>query len=133
MLDKADYSLKNINPLNNEVINEFTLNKEHTTPAFTYVRKYQNLIFLQENNAIWIVNTLGNLITKIESNKLGNFGFFGQELYYLENNVIHFFNLLTEARYEISLEGDNKFALVTDERIFTVSTTNKISLFNYVP
>jgi len=133
VLDKADYSLKNINPLNNEVINEFTLNTEHTTPAFTYLREYQNLIFLQENNAIWIVNTLGNLITKIESNKLGNFGFFGQELYYLENNVIHFFNLLTEARYEISLEGDNKFALVTDERIFTVSTTNKISLFNYVP
>lgn len=133
LLDIADNSLKKINPLSREVLNEFTLITESTTPSFTYLREYQNLIFLQEKNAIWIVNTLGKVINKIESNHLGNFGFFGQELYYLENNTLHFFDLLTETRYEIKLEGNLKFALVTDERILTVSSNNKVSLFNYVP
>jgi hypothetical protein len=134
ILDKADYSLKKVNPLNQHVINEFILDTESAAPEFTYLREYQNLIFLQEKNSrIWIVNTLGKVITKIEIKNPGNFSFFGQELYYLENNIIHFFDLLTEARHEFALEGDCKFAIVTDERILTVSTKNKISLFNYIP
>ncbi len=132
ILDKVDYSLKKVNPLTQGVINEFTLNTGSAAPLFTYLCEYQNLIFLKEKNAIWIINTMGKVINKIESNQLGNFGFFGQELYYLEKNKIHFFNLLTEARYEIALEGDVQFAVVTDERILTVSK-NKISLYNYVP
>jgi hypothetical protein len=95
--------------------------------------EYQNLIFLQEKNAIWIINTLGQVINKIESTQLGNFGFFGQELYYLENNTVHFVDLLTEARHELRLEGNLKFALVTDERILTVAINNKVSLYNYIP
>jgi len=131
--DKADHSLKKINPLNNELLNEFVLDIGTSSPGFTSLRDYQNLIFLQEKNAIWIINTLGKVINKIESNQLGNFGFFGQELYYLENNTIHFFDLLTEARYEVKLEGNLKFALVTDERILTVSISNNVFLYNYVP
>jgi hypothetical protein len=134
ILDKADYSLKKVNPLNQEVINEFTLDLGSLTPEFTYLREYQNLIFLQEKNAgIWIVNTLGKIITKIKIKNPGNFGFFGQELYYLENNSIRFFDLLTEARHELPLNGDVKFAIVTDERILTVSVKNRITLFNYIP
>jgi hypothetical protein len=134
ILDKADYSLKKVNPLNHEVINEFTLDVGTSTPEFTYLREYQNLIFLQEKNSgIWIINTLGKIITKIEINKPGNFGFFGQELYYLENNIIHFVDLLTEARHELPVHGDLKFAIVTDERILTVSAKNKIMLYNYIP
>jgi len=134
ILDKADYSLKKINPLSRELLTEFPLPLEGSTPQFTYLKEYQNIIFLQEKNAIWIINSsLGNVIEKIESKQLGNFGFFGQEIYYLENNIIHFINLLTEDRYEIKLEGNTTFALVTDERVLTVSPDNKISLYNYVP
>ncbi len=133
ILDKTDYSLKKINPLNNEVLNEFILNMESAAPNFTYLKEYQNLIFLQETNAIWIINTLGKIINKIEGAQLGNFGFFGQELYYLENNTVRFINLLTDERYELKLQGDLKFALVTDERILTISINNKVTLYNYIP
>ena len=134
ILDKADFSLKKVNPLTQEVVNEFVLDTGSAAPEFTYLREYQNLLFLQEKNfGIWIVNTLGKVITKIEIKNPGNFSFFGQELYYLENNTIRFFDLLTEARHELALEGDLKFAIVTDERILTVSTKNKASLFNYTP
>ena len=134
ILDKADFSLKKVNPVTQEVVNEFVLDIGSAAPEFTYLREYQNLLFLQEKNfGIWIVNTLGKVITKIEIKNPGNFSFFGQELYYLENNTIRFFDLLTEARHELALEGDLKFAIVTDERILTVSTKNKASLFNYTP
>lgn len=133
ILDKTDYSLKKINPLNNEVLNEFVLDTGKASPAFTFMKEYQNLLFLQEKNAIWIINTLGKVINKIESTQLGNFGFFGQELYYLENNTVRFINLLTEENYELKLEGDLKFALVTDERILTISINNKVTLYNYTP
>jgi len=134
ILDRADYSLKKINPLTHEVVNEFTLAVESYAPEFTYLKEYQNLLFLHEKNKnIWIVNTLGKIITKIEINNPVNFSFFGQELYYLENNTIKFFDLLTEATREMPLSGELKFALVTDERILTVSTRNKISLYNYTP
>jgi len=134
ILDKADFSLKKVNPLTQEVVNEFVLGTGSAAPEFTYLREYQNLLFLQEKNfGIWIVNTLGKVITKIEIKNPGNFSFFGQELYYLENNTIRFFDLLTEARHELALEGDLKFAIVTDERILTVSTKNKASLYNYTP
>jgi hypothetical protein len=134
ILDKADYSLKKVSPLNQEVINEFNLDIGSSTPEFTYLREYQNLIFLQEKNSgIWIINTLGKIIIKIEIKNPGNFGFFGQELYYLENNIIRFFDLLTEARHELPLNGDLKFAMITDERILTISVKNKITLYNYIP
>jgi len=134
ILDKADYSLKKINPMTNQVVNEFTLEVASSTPGFTYLMEYQNLLFLQEKNKdIWIVNTLGKIITKIEINNPVNFSFFGQELYYLENNTIKFFDLLTEATREMPIKGDLKFALVTDERILTVSNRNRISLYNYTP
>ncbi len=134
ILDKADYSLKKINPLTQEVINEFVLNTDSTAPTFTYLREYQNLLFLQDTNfGVWIVNTLGKVITKIAIKTPGNFSFFGQELYYLENNTIRFFDLLTAAHHELALDGDLRFAIVTDERILTISAKNKISLFNYIP
>jgi hypothetical protein len=133
ILDQSDYSLKKINPLSNEVQNEFVLNAGMPAPAFTFLKEYQNLIFLQEKNAIWIINTLGKVINKIEGAQLGNFGFFGQELYYLESNTVRFINLLTEESYELKLDGDLKFALVTDERILTITKNNKVTLYNYIP
>ena len=134
IFDREDYSLKNINPLSQEVIKEFNLQTDSSKPDFIYLKEYQNLVFLQEKNqGVWVVNTLGKIITKIPIADPGNFGFFGQELYYLEKNTIKFLNLLTEERTEIKLSGELKFALVTDERILTVSTKNKISLYQYSP
>lgn len=134
IFDKADYSLKHVNPITDEVLKEFTLEINNAKPEFTFIKEYQNLIFLREKNeGIWIVNSLGEILNKIQIKGSGNFNFFGQELYYLENNVLYFINLVTEERYEIALPGEVRFALITDERILTVLTNRKISLYNYIP
>ena len=60
IFDREDYSLKNINPLSQEVIKEFNLQTESSKPDFIYLKEYQNLVFLQEKNqGVWVVNTLG--------------------------------------------------------------------------
>jgi translation elongation factor P/translation initiation factor 5A len=79
------------------------------------------------------VNELGEVINKLAVKNPDNFNFYGQEIYYLEDNTLKFMNLNTEERYEIKLKGELKFALITDERILTVSKTNQVSLYNYTP
>ncbi len=137
ILDKADYSIKKINPLTGEVMTEFVLLDSiiNTNPSFTYLREYQNLIFLLDSRSgVWILNTFGNLITKIEINNPGNFNFFGNQLYYLQHDEIIFYNLLSEEEYRLTLpEKNNRLALVSDERILTVTHSNKIVLYEYQP
>jgi hypothetical protein len=133
VLDHADYSLKNINPRTEEVIREFVIPATGHSPVFTFLREYQNFLFLEEkDHGIWIVSPLGALIRKLEIKGMGNFNFFGQELYYLENNTLRFINLVTGDTSEIKLPGKVKFALITDERLLTVSDNFKITLYNKV-
>jgi hypothetical protein len=134
ILDKADWSLKKVNPLSNEVIQEFTLDPSLLTPStdFIYLREYLNLIFLlDKNSGIVILNHLGNVIETIKIQSLKQFYFFGDELYYLENTTLKFFNLLTEERHELMLPDETMQAVMTDELIITLNSRNRISLYTY--
>ena len=59
-----------------------------------------------------------------------NFGFFGYQLYFLEDDKIVFFDLYTE---KIRLEpvGVGEFVLVSDERILLVTKNGRAVLFEY--
>ncbi len=134
ILDKADWSLKKVNPLSNEVIQEFTLDPSVLTPSaeFTYLREYLNLLFLiDKNSGIVILNHLGKVIETIEIQNLKQVYFFGDELYYLESNTLKFFNLLTEERNEVKLPEETIQAVMTDELIIALNFRNRISLYTY--
>lgn len=136
LFDRADASIKKVNPLSNEVLIEFNLDttKLKTKPDFTHLREYQSMIFLlDKNSGVVILNNIGKQINRIEKIDIGNFNFFGEELYYLDNNSIKLFDLYSEETRELKVEGENKFALVTDERIILVSKKNKVSVFEFVP
>jgi hypothetical protein len=136
LFDRADASIKKVNPLSNEVLIEFNLDtaKLKTKPDFTHLREYQSMIFLlDKNSGIIILNNIGKQINKIEKVGIGNFNFFGEELYYLDGSSIKLFDLYTEETREIKVEGDNKFALVTDERIILVNKKNMVSVFEFHP
>lgn len=132
LLDKADYSLKRINPATQEVTHEFTLPSELTvSPDFTYLREYQNLLFLlDKNSGILILNTFGKLIRHIDIKTPRNFNFFGEELYYLDGNVVRFFDLITEETRTLAIPEGVNYALVTDERIL-LAGKNTLSLYHY--
>jgi hypothetical protein len=134
ILDKADWSLKKVNPLTNEVIQEFTLDTSlvKATTDFIYLREYLNLIFLvDKNSGILILNHLGKVIEPIAIQNPGQVYFYGDELYYLENNTLKFFNLLTEQRHEVKLPDETSQSVMTDELILTLNNRNRVSLYTY--
>ncbi|MBL7870641.1 MAG: hypothetical protein JNM78_03445 [Cyclobacteriaceae bacterium] len=136
ILDHADLSLKKVNRLTNEVIHEFEVDSTMLSPnnEFIYLREYLNLIFLlDKNSGILILNHLGKLINKIEVTNLKSFYFYGEDLYYLSDNKLTFFNILTEKQREIQLPVDSQQAILTDERIITLDSNGKVTLYSYSP
>ncbi len=136
LFDQADASIKKVNPFTSEVLIEFNLDttKFKTKPNFTHLREYQSMLFLlDKNSGIIILNNIGKQINKIEKEGIGNFNFFGEELYYLDNNSIKLFDLYTEETREIKVEAENKFALITDERIILINKKNSVLIFEFKP
>jgi hypothetical protein len=133
ILDEADWSLKRVQPGSDKVLMEFNIDTTglHKKPSFNYLREYQNLIFLHDPQAgIFIFNNLGKKVNQLKVNT-NNFGFFGEELFYLVDDKIVFFDLYTE-KYRDQVIGRGKFAIVTDERIFLVDDKNKLLVFEYI-
>jgi len=133
LLDKADYSLKRINPTTQEVTHEFTLPSDlaASSPEFTYLREYQNFLFLlDKKSGIWILNTFGKLVEHITIPLPRNFNFFGEELYYLDGNQIRFYDLITREKRTLAVPEGTAYALVTDERIL-LAGKNKLTLYLY--
>jgi hypothetical protein len=136
LFDQADSSLKKVNPNSGEVLIEFNIDTTQFAikPDFTYLREYQNMIFLlDKNSGISIFNNIGKQINKINKKEILNFNFFGEELYYLDTDSIKLFDLYTEEIRDLKIEGENKFALVTDERIILITKKNRVLLFDFHP
>jgi hypothetical protein len=133
VLDEADWSMKKFNPKTNKVLSEFNIDTTGLSvkPQFSYLREYQNLIFLlDKNSGIFIFSNLGKKINHIKC-KIQNFGFYGEELFYLSGDKIIFFDLYTEATREVKVE-EGRFVIVTDERIFLIKGNNRISLYEFL-
>ncbi len=136
ILDHADFSLKKVNRFTNEVIQEFGIDSTILSAQndFIYLREYLNLIFLlDKNSGILILNHLGKVINKIEVKNLKSLFFYGEDLYYLHNNKLNFINILTEVQREVQLPLDTQQAILTDERIMTLDSKGKVTLYTYSP
>jgi len=130
VLDGADFSIKKVNPLNNEVISEFYIDTVDVKPNFTYMREYQNLIFLlDKTTGILIYNNIGKKVNELKTDA-NNFGFFGYQLYFLQDDKIVFYDLYTE-KVRLEPVGRGKFVLVSDERILLVKENGHVVLFDY--
>ncbi len=132
VLDEVDLSVKRINPFNNQVLSEFYIDSIQFSvkPNFTFIREYQNLIFLLDaNSGIVIYNNVGKMVNQIKS-KINNFGFYGEELYFLQQGKVVFFDLYTEKAREIEV-GEGRFAVVTDERILKVTENSRVIIFEF--
>lgn len=130
VLDGADLSIKKVNPANNEVTAEFYVDSADSKPNFVYMRDYQNLIFLLDKNyGVVIYNTVGKKINQLKTDA-NNFGFFGEELYFLQDDKVVFFDLYTE-KIRLVEVGKGKFVLVSDERILLVKENGRVTLFEF--
>jgi hypothetical protein len=132
VLDQADWSIKKINPNTNKVLSEFNVDTVGLqNPSFTYLREYQNLIFLlDKNSGILVFSNLGKKINHINC-KIENFGFYGEELFYLADDNVRFFDLYSEKTRDVKAEP-GKFVIVTDERIFLVKGDGHVVIFEFI-
>jgi hypothetical protein len=132
ILDKVDASLKHINPMTGATVSEFAIDTTQfaSRPHFTHIREYQNMLFVLDQNAgILIFSIFGKQVEFINKIGIRSFNFVGEELYYASGSTIQFFDLTTEATREVKVEGNNQFALVTDERIILVDDKNRVRVW----
>jgi hypothetical protein len=133
ILDQADWSLKKVFPTTNQVIQEFSLAPENIEQAeFIYLREYLNLVFLlDKKSGIIILNQLGKVIERISAPGLAGFYFFGDEMYFVQDGKLKYFNLLTSQWREHALPSNAVQAIITDECLITLSATKEATLYKY--
>lgn len=88
---------------------------------FVHLREYQGTLFLLDvNSGIYFINKLGNLISKIDAPNIAYFSFAGEDLYYLKDNQLHFYDIFTKDTYSIGIPVGYKLAVATDERLILI-------------
>jgi hypothetical protein len=134
ILDSADWSIKKINVKTENVIAEYILPDSITTSShFTSIREYQNFVFLLDRNkGIHILNSMGRLLKTIEAKGLKGFNFLGEELYYVDDTNLKFFDLFTAETRSQDLPYTVDFALITDERLLT-ARGKQVQIFATTP
>ncbi len=134
VLDKADWNLEKINTKQAAAPIEFSIIKEIPEPKITSMKEYLNFIFLiNANKDIYVYNTMGKMLRKIETQGIQSLNFLGEELYYLQNNQIHFFDLYTGEKRTLPLQPGIDQVILTDERMLTLKEGNTITIFEFVP
>ena len=133
LLDNSDLSLKKVSYRDSRVLNEFSIRDQFKENRFTLMREYQNFLFLFDpGSGMYVYNSLGKQIRKIQTSGLTSFNFLGEELYYIENAKIKFLDLFTAEARELPLPEPAQFALLTDERMI-LATFNQVEIFEFVP
>lgn len=105
-------------------LNNWLDNQEH---AFTFMREYQNLLFLiDKNSGIYVFDNLANIIRKIYVVNVDYVSLSGETLYYLTDEAIISMNLYSNVQSEIKIDQrdykgllvfKNFGYLVSDQRV----------------
>ena len=87
-----------------------------------FLREYQNQVFLiDKNSGIYVFDNLGNYQKKLPFTNLTYVGFRGDELYYLNNNKVHFFHLYTLRERTVDLP--DSLSLVPAQQVLIGETS----------
>lgn len=129
--DAADQSLKKIQS-NAQVVREFLL--PAGVPALaqcTQLREYQSFLFLAHSAGVLIFNSFGKLLRSLDKKTWDGVQFLGEELFFVENNRLEFFSLLTGETRSMPLPEPANAILLSDERMFLLQRESvKILAFN---
>ncbi len=132
--DAADQSLKKIRATDQTVNREFRLPEVvPSVKEFTGIREYQNFLFLVHREAgIFILNSFGQLLRTIPEKGLTEVQFLGEELFYVRENRVVFFDLFSAESRTLDLPRAAQTALLSDERMFLLSG-KALSVFEFKP
>lgn len=133
ILDDADLSLRKVSLTDSRVIAEFSIRDQFKGDTFTQMREYQSFLFLLDpETGIFIYNSLGKQIAKIQTAGVPYFNFLGEELYYVEAGKLKFMDLFSAETREIPIAATAEFILLTDERMI-LANKNQVEIFEFTP
>ena len=126
-----DNSLKRVDLSNQAVILESDALKE-VKGKFVHIREYQNMLFvLNGASGIYVLNKLGGMFYKIDA-PTSYFNFAGEDLYYLKDGIINFFNIFNKEKYTVKVSAEFRFSVITDERLILIKD-GLAEVYEYTP
>jgi hypothetical protein len=120
VLDDTDFTLKKYNPQFRQVIASTPLGLVLNPREYDirFMREYQNQLFLSDyNSGILVFDNMGTYRKKIAVDSVDHFGFIGDELYYVQDSMLHFFHLYNFDTRTQLLEGSPHQAVVSERYI----------------
>lgn len=125
IFDKADGSLKKVNPTTEEVTVDVVVPINLIDKNLVIgIREYQRFLFLQTPANLLVFNGMGKHIRSIEMKDILNFDFYGEEIQILKSDKLQFMNLFAAEEREIKLARVFRKVLLTDDRFFGVLPTS---------
>ena len=123
ILDSADFSIKKTAQNSLIIFLETALQhlpKKKLTD-YTYMREYQNYVFLLDKQAgVHVFSPLGKFVKTMGEPNLSYFSFLGEELYYVSGKDIVIIDLYTNEKRTIPAAADSRFVLFIDDRSYSV-------------
>ncbi|WP_143434920.1 NHL repeat-containing protein [Hymenobacter roseosalivarius] len=129
LLDESDLTLRQFDPTPQRLGQTTPLDLiiGRSKPDFRFLRQYQNNLYLVDRNSgIYVFDNLGNYRKKLPFVGLTTVGFRGDELYYLTDGILHFFQLYTLAERAQSLpavEGGINQVLMGEQFAYLLTPT----------
>ena len=129
VIDDDDFSLKKYDLDAQKVIinSPLELILKAKDYHINFMREYQNQVYLNDRNAgILVFDNMGNYKKKLSFTGIDHFSFINDELYYLKDNKIIFFNVYNFSERNINLpQGFNiTKVIVSPEYTYLFSGTN---------
>ncbi|HNP18028.1 MAG TPA: hypothetical protein PKL31_06310 [Fulvivirga sp.] len=124
LVDYVDFSLKkyNINFNQIEINRPFDLVLDPENYDITYMREYQNLLFVSDNKTgILVFDNLGNYLKTIKGIGIQYFNFNGDQIHYILNHQLVQQNIYSGAENKIQLADNIKRAIIFKNYHFYLS------------
>lgn len=118
----VDYSVKKVDMFTSKVLIE---TESIVDPSgkyhFIHAREFQNFLFLlDEKEGIFVLNSVGRLVKRIDAAGANYFSVLGEDIYFLKNNTVHFYDIYTEESYTVPVPADTRFVVATDEKMILI-------------
>ena len=135
MMDSSDFSIKKTKLKSTSISVESILIHlpSKKIKAYIYMREYQNYLFLLDRNAgIHVYSGMGKFIKTMGFKDLAYFNFLGEEIYFMKGTQLVFVDLFTNETRTLNLPIPCKFALLNDDKLYSVET-NKVTITDFKP
>jgi hypothetical protein len=123
LFDETNLTLSKIDINLRKVIIETPLNLILDRQRFDVkqLREYQNMVYLLDANGIFVFDNLGNYKKKLPITDVNFIGFLNNEVYFVQNNSLHFLNLYTSEKRSVKLTKPYSTALASQGHLYLFS------------